>query len=60
MSSLDGFIAGPNGEPDWIIMDPDIDFAAIFAEFDTLLISSSSGSRISLDRRLTLLRDFSS
>ena len=25
--SLDGFIAGPNGEHDWIIMDPDIDFA---------------------------------
>jgi hypothetical protein len=25
--SLDGFIAGPNGEYDWIIMDPSIDFA---------------------------------
>jgi dihydrofolate reductase len=32
--SLDGFIAGPNGEYDWIVMDPDIDFAALFAQFD--------------------------
>src|SRR5687767_16015689 len=33
--SLDGFIAGPNGEYDWIVMDPSIDFAALFKEFDT-------------------------
>jgi dihydrofolate reductase len=37
-TSLDGFIAGPKGEADWIIMDPDIDFHAHFAQFDTLLI----------------------
>ena len=36
--SLDGYIAGPNGEYDWIVHDPDIDFAAIFSRFDTLLI----------------------
>ena len=36
--SLDGFIAGPNGEADWIVMDPDVDFAAMFAQYDTLLI----------------------
>jgi dihydrofolate reductase len=36
--SLDGFIAGPNGEYDWIVMDPDIDFAAMMAQFDTFLI----------------------
>jgi dihydrofolate reductase len=36
--SLDGYIAGPNGEYDWIVMDPDIDFGATMAEFDTFLI----------------------
>jgi dihydrofolate reductase len=36
--SLDGFIAGPKGEYDWIVSDPSIDFAAMFAEYDTLLM----------------------
>ncbi len=36
--SLDGFIAGPNGEHDWIVMDPSFDFAALFVQFDTLLV----------------------
>jgi dihydrofolate reductase len=36
--SLDGFIAGPNGEHDWIIMDPDLDFAEMTQRFDTFLI----------------------
>src|SRR5882762_76411 len=36
--SLDGYIAGPNGEADWIVMDPDIDFDALFKEFDTILV----------------------
>jgi dihydrofolate reductase len=36
--SLDGFIAGPNGEYDWIVMDPDMDFAALMGRFDTFLI----------------------
>ena len=36
--SLDGYIAGPNGEFDWIVMDPEIDFTALMARFDTFLI----------------------
>jgi dihydrofolate reductase len=36
--SLDGYIAGPHGEADWIIMDPEIDFGALFAQFDTFLM----------------------
>ena len=36
--SLDGYIAGPNGEADWIIMDPDIDFRTLFEQFDTFLL----------------------
>src|SRR4051794_11983888 len=37
-TSLDGYIAGPKGEYDWIIHDPDIDFQALLAQFDTLLM----------------------
>ncbi len=36
--SLDGFIAGPRGESDWIVMDPDIDFSDLFRQFDTILM----------------------
>ena len=36
--SLDGFIAGPNGEYDWIVMDPSIDFAAMYKEFDAAVM----------------------
>lgn len=40
--SLDGYVAGPNGEADWIIMDPEIDFMALFARFDTVLMGRKS------------------
>ena len=36
--SLDGYLAGPNGEADWIVIDPEIDFAAMMARFDTLVM----------------------
>lgn len=36
--SLDGFIAGPDGEYDWIVMDPAIDFRALYKEFDTAVM----------------------
>ena len=40
--SLDGYIAGPKGEYDWIPMDPDIDFAALFKDYDTILMGRKS------------------
>jgi dihydrofolate reductase len=36
--SLDGFIAGPQGESDWIVMDPELDFGSLFAGFDTIFL----------------------
>jgi len=40
--SLDGYIAGPKGEFDWIPVDPDIDFGALFKDFDTALLGRKS------------------
>jgi dihydrofolate reductase len=37
-ASLDGYIAGPKGEAEWIIFDPELDFARMFKEFDTVLL----------------------
>src|SRR5258706_15462260 len=36
--SLDGYIAGPRGEYDWIVMDRSADFAEFFKDFDTVLM----------------------
>ncbi|MEX2572160.1 MAG: dihydrofolate reductase family protein [Gemmatimonadota bacterium] len=36
--SVDGFIAGPNDEFDWITPEPAFDFDALYAQFDTLLM----------------------
>ena len=40
--SLDGYIAGPGGESDWIVMDPEIDFDALTRGFDTLLMGRNT------------------
>jgi dihydrofolate reductase len=49
--SLDGFIAAADGSVDWIPMDPDIDFDALFAQFDTFLMGrrtyETSGAMVS-------------
>jgi dihydrofolate reductase len=36
--SLDGYIAAPDGGYDWIVVDPEFDFAEMYARFDTFLI----------------------
>lgn len=36
--SLDGFIAGPDGDYEWIVQDAAIDFGAMFKEFDTAVM----------------------
>jgi dihydrofolate reductase len=35
---MDGYIADTKGGADWIVHDPEIDFRALFAQFDTFLI----------------------
>jgi len=44
--SLDGYIAGPHGEDDWIVMDPEIDFGAMFAKYDTLVMGRKTFERM--------------
>jgi dihydrofolate reductase len=41
-ATLDGYIAGPNGEYDWIPDDATVDFASIFARVDTVLLGRRS------------------
>lgn len=36
--SMDGYIAAPNDDFDWITPEPSFDFEALYAQFDTLLM----------------------
>jgi dihydrofolate reductase len=40
--SLDGYIADPKGGYDWIVMDPEIDFDAMFSRYDAMLMGRKS------------------
>lgn len=37
-TSLDGYIASPDGSTDWIVDDKSIDFDALYAQFDVFLM----------------------
>ena len=43
--SLDGYIAGPQGEADWIEMDPSVDVAKFFREFYAQFDAAIMGRR---------------
>jgi len=44
--SLDGYIEGPNGEYDWIVMDKDFDFAGHMKRFDTFFFGRNSYDKL--------------
>lgn len=48
--SLDGYIADLEGGFDWIPSDPEIDFEALFAQFDTLLMGRRTFEALDLEQ----------
>ncbi|MGH9687554.1 MAG: dihydrofolate reductase family protein [Candidatus Acidiferrales bacterium] len=52
--SLDGYIAGPNGEYDWIIEDPEIDIEADFKRFDTALVGRRTFDTMARENRMEI------
>jgi dihydrofolate reductase len=52
--SLDGYIAGPKGEFDWIIPDPEVDFSQMFAQFDTILVGRGTFEPMAAAGRATM------
>jgi dihydrofolate reductase len=52
--SLDGYIAGPEGEADWITRDPEFDFTALFSQFDTILVGRRTFDRMVTAGRVSM------
>jgi dihydrofolate reductase len=53
-ASLDGFIAGPSGEADWIGVDPEFDFSELYSRFDTGVMGSGTFAAFVKGPRATL------
>jgi dihydrofolate reductase len=53
--SLDGFIARSNGTYDWIVMDPAIDFAAMFHDFDTAVMGRKTYDVVNHDGHMGMM-----
>lgn len=47
-TSLDGYIGPHDGSTSWIAEDPSIDFAALYAEFDTFIMGRKSYEQLKL------------
>ncbi|PWG68052.1 dihydrofolate reductase, partial [Enterobacter mori] len=40
--TLDGYIEGPNGEVDWCIMEPEMDFIGFLNQVDAIIYGRKS------------------
>ncbi len=47
--SLDGYIADNTGTTGWIVKEPEIDFGALFDQFDTLLMGRATYEELAKD-----------
>src|SRR5215471_1229556 len=52
--SLDGFIAGPKGEANWITPDPNFDWRSLFAQFDTIVVGRKTFEPMAAAGRTTM------
>jgi len=53
--SLDGYIARKDGTYDWIVMDPAIDFAAMFRDFDTAVMGRKTYDVVNHDGHMGMM-----
>jgi len=57
--SLDGYIAGPNDETDWMLFDPEGGFFDFFTEFDTFLLGRRTYELLKkMDPRVPLVNTY--